>query len=70
MVKREDGELLAQMCDLSGGFSSPRLSAAAGWVWIAGRVVYALGECCTVATFCQSHSYLVQATAPVCLRSG
>ena len=27
----------------SGGLSSPRLSAAAGWVWIAGRVVYALG---------------------------
>lgn len=26
-----------------GGLSSPRLSAAAGWVWIAGRVVYALG---------------------------
>ena len=34
------------MCDLSGGFSSPRLSAAAGWIWIAGRVVYALGESC------------------------
>ena len=27
----------------SGGLSFPRLSAAAGWVWIAGRVVYALG---------------------------
>ena len=27
----------------TGGLSSPRLSAAAGWVWIGGRVVYALG---------------------------
>jgi len=26
-----------------GGFSHPRLAAAAGWVWIAGRIVYALG---------------------------
>ena len=25
------------------GFSYPRLSAAAGWVWIVGRVLYALG---------------------------
>ena len=27
----------------AGGLSMPKLSAAAGWVWIAGRVVYALG---------------------------
>ena len=26
-----------------GGFSSPRLAAIGGWVWVAGRVVYALG---------------------------
>nr|QTW43637.1 mGST8 [Eurytemora affinis] len=26
-----------------GGFSHPHLSAGAGWVWIAGRIVYALG---------------------------
>ena len=26
-----------------GGLSMPKLSAAAGWVWVAGRVVYALG---------------------------
>ena len=25
------------------GFSHPRLAAAAGWVWIAGRIVYGLG---------------------------
>ena len=27
----------------TGGFSCPKLAAAAGWVWVAGRVVYALG---------------------------
>ena len=26
-----------------GGLSSPRLAGAAGWVWVAGRIVYALG---------------------------
>ena len=26
-----------------GGLSMPKLSAAAGWVWVAGRGVYALG---------------------------
>ena len=26
-----------------GGFSHPLLSSCGGWVWIAGRVVYALG---------------------------
>ena len=40
---------------LSGGLSSPRLSAAAGWVWIAGRVVYALGNChFQLERFCQT----------------
>ena len=28
---------------IAGGLSYPRVAAAAGWVWIAGRVVYALG---------------------------
>ena len=27
-----------------GGLSHPRLAAGAGWLWIAGRVVYAVGE--------------------------
>ena len=27
----------------TGGFSCPKLAAAGGWVWVAGRVVYALG---------------------------
>jgi len=38
-------ENLAQFYFLltTGGLSCPRLAAAAGWVWIAGRVVYALG---------------------------
>jgi len=27
----------------TAGFSHPKVSAAAGWVWIAGRIVYAIG---------------------------
>ena len=27
----------------TGGFSCPKLAAVGGWVWVAGRVVYALG---------------------------